>query len=241
MKKRRTITREYLVSLGITDVTRDGRIFMNGVEKKQSIAYAKHNLSGNTKKYKIIVFNSNVKRKVIGKYKRKDGTVVEYPSWNYKVNTLCVNRVVYAWYNNICPKERDVDHIDGDTFNNNIANLQLLTRKENLAKRGRAVNQYTVNWSDAKLERYSMYREEIRKFSDFIDKDKEDIRDIEQRIELYSLKPQKLIGNAKCYQDLYDNRMRELEDSLYELKERYKYHKSRRVYFKRLLKQLKGE
>ena len=54
---------------------------------------------------------------------------------NGKAYTISEHRLVYAWFKDDIPANYDVDHIDGDTMNNSLDNLQLLTRKENLAKR----------------------------------------------------------------------------------------------------------
>ena len=54
---------------------------------------------------------------------------------NGKAYTISEHRLVYAWFKDDIPAKYDVDHIDGDTMNNSLDNLQLLTRKENLAKR----------------------------------------------------------------------------------------------------------
>ena len=54
---------------------------------------------------------------------------------NGKAYTISEHRLVYAWFIDDIPEKYDVDHIDGDTMNNSLDNLQLLTRKENLAKR----------------------------------------------------------------------------------------------------------
>lgn len=49
--------------------------------------------------------------------------------------TVTLHNVIYAWYKGEVPLGYDVDHIDNDSFNNNIDNLQLLTHEENLQKR----------------------------------------------------------------------------------------------------------
>ena len=54
---------------------------------------------------------------------------------NGKSYTISEHRLVYAWFKDDIPAKYDVDHIDGDPMNNRLDNLQLLTRKENLAKR----------------------------------------------------------------------------------------------------------
>ena len=54
---------------------------------------------------------------------------------NGKAYTISEHRLVYAWFKDDIPANYDVDHIDGDKMNNRLDNLQLLTRKENLAKR----------------------------------------------------------------------------------------------------------
>lgn len=55
--------------------------------------------------------------------------------------TWTLQQLLYAWFIGEIPKGYDVDHIDGDTLNNDLTNLQLLSRKDNLAKRtGSRVN-----------------------------------------------------------------------------------------------------
>ena len=52
-----------------------------------------------------------------------------------KSQVIPLNRLVWAWFNDIVPQGYDVDHIDNDPLNNRLENLQLLTREQNLAKR----------------------------------------------------------------------------------------------------------
>lgn len=59
-----------------------------------------------------------------------------------KNHTYPMARVIYAWFKGYVPADKDVDHIDNNPTNNNIENLQLLSRSENLAKREGNVNQY---------------------------------------------------------------------------------------------------
>lgn len=67
--------------------------------------------------------------------------------YNYhskKTLLMTYHRFLYTWYNDSIPAGYDVDHIDNNPLNNDINNLQLLTRKENLAKRGKGINQYSA-------------------------------------------------------------------------------------------------
>lgn len=47
-----------------------------------------------------------------------------------------------------------VDHIDGDHFNNNLANLQIVTQRENLSKR-KDRNKFTGVWKNQKGDKYT--------------------------------------------------------------------------------------
>ena len=54
-----------------------------------------------------------------------------------------LHNVIYAWYKGELPLGYDVDHIDGDSLNNNIDNLELVTHEENLKRRRiKGVNQW---------------------------------------------------------------------------------------------------
>ena len=55
--------------------------------------------------------------------------------YNRRMYTLQLSRVIYAWYCQEVPEGYHVDHIDNDSENNNINNLQLLTPTENNLKR----------------------------------------------------------------------------------------------------------
>ena len=68
-----------------------------------------------------------------------------------KQTNLLEHVAVWLWFKGDIPDGLDLDHIDNDKFNNDIDNLQLLTRKENLRKRGIGHNQYTFNLTDEEI------------------------------------------------------------------------------------------
>lgn len=123
MNARRTVTRDQLEELGITDVKEDGTVYgiRKGVERVISpiVITAKHKY-GKDMKYPAIEF---------------------YDSKTKKQFNIILSRLVFAWFHGLCPNYSDVDHIDNDPFNNSIDNLQLLTRKQNINKRP-PCNQY---------------------------------------------------------------------------------------------------
>ena len=54
-----------------------------------------------------------------------------------------LHNVIYAWYKGEVPIGYEVDHIDGDSLNNNIDNLELVTHEENIR---RCQNKGTNQW-----------------------------------------------------------------------------------------------
>ena len=57
-----------------------------------------------------------------------------YNYTTHKGALMTYHAFLYAWFKGEVPAGYDVDHIDGNTLNNDIDNLQLLTRKENTNK-----------------------------------------------------------------------------------------------------------
>ena len=45
-----------------------------------------------------------------------------------------VHRLMWETFKGPIPEDKSIDHIDGDTANNNLSNLQLLTRRQNTKK-----------------------------------------------------------------------------------------------------------
>lgn len=64
---------------------------------------------------------------------------------------------LYAWYKGEVPAGYDVDHIDNDTLNNDLDNLQLLSHEENIKKRGGGKNQWTAAKERGITVDYSTY------------------------------------------------------------------------------------
>ena len=91
-------------------------------ELKPFTSIAKHKYGIDRPYEYIVVYN----------YAKKKPTLMSYHSF------------LYAWYKGEVPAGYDVDHIDGDTMNNNIDNLQLLTHADNIKKRGKGKNQHTA-------------------------------------------------------------------------------------------------
>ena len=70
--------------------------------------------------------------------KKKSGKVIGwtddkgYRRFRYKKVTYCVHRVVYLMYHGIDPKDKVVDHCNGDTSDNRISNLRCVSHRTNL-------------------------------------------------------------------------------------------------------------
>jgi 5-methylcytosine-specific restriction endonuclease McrA len=113
--------KEELEALGITveglDVYRNGKLLKEQIRSKTS------KNSGHTCSY--IGYT-------IGGYKKQ--------RWVNKSN------IIYCWYIGDRDISKDIDHINNNSLDDRPENLQLLTRKENLAKREgfKIYNQYTT-------------------------------------------------------------------------------------------------
>lgn len=169
------LTKEELQRLGITDVTRDGKIYHNGKECNQYYVKCKHPKSGNDKSYwTISLYDAEL-------YKEQLKDDVKYKNG---MRTFLVSRVVYAWYHDMCPSDLDVDHIDDNPNNNSIDNLQLLTRADNLKKRGYARNQYTCSMSEEEYEKYKKeYLDVLRDLNGEVDRCKNWVEDVKEELE----------------------------------------------------------
>lgn len=128
---RRKLTKEDLVNMGIN-------VQLDNNEECGFKIYHKSQLRLKTTELHPV---KNVKHHKYGKDK-----TYYIISWSQLGKTLSfpLQRVIYAWYYEECPNDKDVDHIDNDSLNNHPDNLQLLSRKENIAKRYVQGNQWTA-------------------------------------------------------------------------------------------------
>jgi len=144
------LTKQDLINWGISvEKTEDGyRVFRTG----KPHGFAKTDVTR-----EVPIHNIYAKHK----YGKEKG----YPSICFSVNNkpkgFALSRVVYAWFIGDIPDNYDIDHIDNNPYNNSLENLQLLTRKENIAKRGPARNQHNAKWSNADIELYRCFKNQI--------------------------------------------------------------------------------
>lgn len=83
-------------------------------------------------------------------------------SFNQKVITLPLARVIFAWFTGPIEERAVIDHIDNDPYNNKVENLQKLSVGENLAKRFidnplSNRNQYTTRTYKNRQENPALY------------------------------------------------------------------------------------
>lgn len=103
------------------------KAFNKGYRPLKIWIQAKTHKYGNTVVYEYINFYNPITHK---------GAIMSYHSF------------IYAYMNGEVPAGYDVDHIDGDTLNNSIDNLQLLTREENLKKRKLSQKEISKNYRE---------------------------------------------------------------------------------------------
>ena len=156
MGKPTRLTKEDLIKLGVTDVYKNGTVYVQGTKKNPRIVKGPARPYGTQCEYLVISFQDySVKYKTIQRAKRKDGSIYEGPAWSYKVRNIPLGRVMLAWFTGSIEADEDADHIDGDTFNNHLDNLQKLSRKANLAKR-------TLSWEEI-YRIYNSKKKELEK------------------------------------------------------------------------------
>lgn len=121
----RELTREYLEELGFRNV-------YNWFGNWCIFRYW-YNSGGKVKEYKRInVRNATCKHKYTHD---KYYPILTISLGHGKSYSITLSKFLYAWFKGPVPAGMDVDHIDNNPFNNELDNLQLLTRKENINKR----------------------------------------------------------------------------------------------------------
>lgn len=133
----KALTKEELISLGVTDVKEDGTVYVNGELKTISVIVGKHKYGQDRKYLSVALTDRSQKVKPKHFHVMADGkkNYNEPWYWTYKIRQVPLARLMLAWFYGEVPANMDADHIDGNPMNNNLSNLQMLTRKENLAKR----------------------------------------------------------------------------------------------------------
>jgi hypothetical protein len=123
MKKRtyaREITKEYLISLGVENVAKDGtEVIVLG----RSIHIG--SIKSGKKIYKVVRLFDREKRLAVAVEKRNSST---------GQFTIGVHVLNYVWNKEDKREGLVIDHIDNNTFNNHISNLQMITQRENVLK-----------------------------------------------------------------------------------------------------------
>ena len=140
----RALTKQQLIELGVTDVTKDGKVFKNGVECKIKILVNKYKHS--TKTYQVPVVQFVDKSKKIP-FVTKNG----YHSYTYGCMNISVARIMFVWFVRDIEYGEQIDHKDDNPLNNTLDNLQVLTQEENLKKKPVGRNQFTWNLTDEEL------------------------------------------------------------------------------------------
>lgn len=122
------LTREQLEKMGIVRITPSDNGWI--------VTRRWHKVASKTDDTPL--FEKVIKRSIAGR-KHRYSEDKYYPfysfSYNGKAQAITESRLIYAWFYGEVPAGYDVDHIDNNPFNNDLDNLQLLSRRENLAKR----------------------------------------------------------------------------------------------------------
>lgn len=144
-KRRRWISRQQLEELGLSLEVTDNNEYnfyktTNGRKKRLNPNYkitAKHKYGQDISYPGLSIY--------LGDKTFRNGR------YYYKQTTILTHVFVWLWFNGTLSDDLDIDHIDENKFNYKLENLQLLTRKENILKRGAGRNQYSYHLTDEEV------------------------------------------------------------------------------------------
>ena len=110
-------------------ITEDGKVFRH-YPKRKWINSQTHN----GKKYEYLKLQPEKYKELKPGIQSSGYKQVVLHEGFSKPTSFRVHRLVAECYIGICPEGYEVDHINGDKVNNNISNLQYLTKEENIRK-----------------------------------------------------------------------------------------------------------
>ena len=114
MEYAKELTKNYLKKLGVTKVTRTGKVYKNNKPAKQNL--------GSDGYLRVTLYDKDIYNLLYPITKQRNSGEI----------SIAVHRIVYTWFNEVAPNGLVIDHIDNNKQNNNIDNLQALTPGENI-------------------------------------------------------------------------------------------------------------
>lgn len=167
----RKLTKEELMIGGVTNITKDGKVFT----KKGEVVMSKltSNKEGNYY-YGFSIYDS--KDGMLIKEWKADSRVKTGKTLTYKQRMVGLHRAMWAWFYGEVPGGFVVDHIDNnhlDLEDYRLENFQLLTPKENLEKeRGESTRELKcklympLSYYEEKLAKYIALHEKAKEEHD---------------------------------------------------------------------------
>jgi len=136
--KRKICKKQDLIDLGIK---------VEGTDKKYKI----YRNGKELKRYKLKTYRNHKKTTAYYGYSIYYGKIKTEKGFRYRQDNILEHVILWLWFKSDIPDGYDVYHIDKNKLNNKLSNLELLTRKENLKKRGVGRNRYTYNMTDRQI------------------------------------------------------------------------------------------
>ena len=186
----RRLTRDDLIRAGITYVSENGDVYKGDKKAKFSVNRQGYLYVG---VYKLDENGNKIKRPIKHKYSHKNGSIHYSDSYAYEVESLTLQRIMWAWFKKEIPEGFVVDHRSNNHDKQEdykIGNLQLISVAENLKKdRKESVyipamakkKVYTPQYIISKMSKFNNIYEDL-KYQNKIETDKERKKELAEEI-----------------------------------------------------------